>query len=399
MVFVFYGILFYLGMVLQRRFLSGTYLRKVAEDSQKLVHVVESFFFIIPPLRHVGLLKEGGLWFRVQPERWYHRWLKQLGLATEITISDADFDKKFFLSLDHRFALDSTNVNDEFIALLKELFALPVASLHATPQRIWCVIKPIDATKHDGYFEKHYDLLARIAKASEALAKDIQPAAESEGTRVAAFAFIGGHAGLLTSGILGAASSYFDSIDILDLSEWLIRGFLVALVLTPLWLAAVMRFLRGSSWISWVLMDFVICGMLGIYASSLVVTREINTHYQQSTEMHTATVMQKSCTLKCKGRPRKTRSHSLETDAECRPESRQYFLDEKKQQSRSCRKKAYYSYEVKITPFGQTGAYDFAVEEPLFDTLSLGAKVRVPVHQGSLGVEWVDTEEIQPQED
>ena len=90
--------------------------------------------------RHVGVVRDKGIPFIVRRERWYHRYFKRLGLASEIAVPDEAFDRKYFITTDFPHHLEQVMAAGDLLPAMKELSAKGVDEVHATAGKVWCVV-------------------------------------------------------------------------------------------------------------------------------------------------------------------------------------------------------------------------------------------------------------------
>jgi len=388
--------IFLLAVIIRGRFLFGLHLRNGGHYNG-LTFTVKTKYGI--SARHIGLIQENGIPFVVMQERWYHRLLKGIGIASEIKVSDTKFDKKHFITTDYPTHLEQALASGKLMESLKELFALPVKSLRATPHKIWCVIREDDFQESDGYYHQHTDLLTEIAKAGRAASTIENGPRSSRKLGSFALAFICVHAGLFTLGVLGTIPTLADSIEMIDKHGLLNKGAFFGIVAAGIWLLGILAVFRGSSWVGWVVVDFIMCGIVGFILSGMVFVREANIHwFQPPAQIFDQPITQKICTLKCKKscgrRCTEHRTYAFQSDAECVPQSRKNIMEEKVQTDAICASEAWFEYTIGVKHWHNTSDYHFEPSTTLFDSVQTGALLRVPVHEGALGLEWVDTDRI-----
>ncbi len=390
--------IFLTAVTIRGRFLFGAHLKKSSSQPDGLTYIVTSKNGI--SARHIGITQPSGIPFIIKREKWYHRILKSLGIASEIRVTSDEFDKTYFITTDYPNHLEQTLASGKLLTHLQALFALPVKSLHATPRKMWCVIRKDDLQASDSHYAQHFALLAEISKTSSISSGYEVASSTSRRLSVTAFIFISIHAGLLTMGLLGAFPTLADSVDMVDAGAWIAKGILLGILLAIVWFFAILHMFRGSSWVCWVLADFVLCGVLGFILSGVFVVREANTHLPQPpAQVFTQPILQKVCVLECKKRcgRRCTRrsSYRFQSDATCSPESRYAIMQEKKQTDYICANSAWYEYTLHVQHWREPSDYSFSPSEALFDNVRTGTMLNVPVNEGALGLEWIDTDEIQ----
>jgi hypothetical protein len=109
--------LFLAAALLRGRFLFGTHLR-VDKRTQQLIYRYEGKRGWIVRL-HVGIRQQNGIPFIVKPERWYHRLLKGLGIASEIRIGNAKFNRKYFITTDYPGHLERALESNQLLERLR----------------------------------------------------------------------------------------------------------------------------------------------------------------------------------------------------------------------------------------------------------------------------------------
>ena len=345
--------------------------------------------------RHIGLAVPGAIPFVVRRERFYHRLLKMLGIASEIQVGNDGFDGRYFVTTDFPGHLEQLLASKELQAHVHELLTLPVVSLHTTHHRIWCEIARGDYSKPQDHFEKHLHLLRQIAgdiQASLTPERSL-PAARWRG--VAALSVIVVHAGLLMFGMLGFLPTFADSVHTADTGALLRMGLVAGAVAALVWLPSILAVFSGSSWSPWVLTDFLISGLIGFVLAGVHVVREVNVQMPQpEARQYQLPVLQKACTLSCSSGRRSRSTYPFVSDAACSPPQRQKVMAEKKQSDPVCARRAWFTLTLDVKHWREQDPYSFDASEQLFDAVRTGRSVTLPVHPGALGLEWVDWEGI-----
>lgn len=341
--------------------------------------------------RHIGLAVPGAIPFVVRRERFYHRLLKMLGIASEIQVGNDSFDGHYFIITDFPGHLEQLLASKELQAHVHELLTLPVVSLHTTRHRIWCEIAREDYEQPEDHFEKHLHLLRQIAGDSQAsLTRERSlPAAQWRG--IAALSVIAVHAGLLMFGMLGFLPTFADSLYTADTGALLRMGLVAGAVAALVWLPSILAVFSGSSWSAWVLTDFLISGLIGFVLAGIHVVREVNVQMPQpEARLYQLPVLQKTCTLSCRKGRRSSSIYAFVSDAACSPPQRQKVMAEKKQSDPICESRASFNFRLHVKNWREQGRYLFSPSEQLFDAVKTGDSVTLPVHPGALGLEWVD---------
>jgi hypothetical protein len=398
MVIILQLLIFCIAFAFRGRFFLGSHL-KLLPNSADLTYIGRSKNGIIS--RHVGVTQQCGIPFIIKRERWYHSFLKRMGIAAEISVGSEAFDTKYFITTDHPSHLERALATSAMIADLQELFALPIKSVHATQSKIWCVCKRGDLEESESHYYRHRALLGAISKRTQQSTTGDDFLLPQRNLGRFAFLFLAAHAGLITLGIFGALPTLADSIDTLDNHLLVIKGMLAGLVLSGLWLFLIVSIFNRSSWVCWVLVDFLICGLIGFVLSGIFIVREANVHLPQPAATIMVTpVTQKICTLNCSQRcgRRCTRrsSYTFYDNSGCNPQSRAESMILKKQTDSICRSSAYYSYQITTKPWRPGKHYSFSPNITLFDGVNVGTDVSIPVNPGALRLEWVDTDAISP---
>lgn len=391
--------LFLIAVAIRGRYLFGKHLSAGSVPNQ-LNYIAKSKYGRISG-RHIGIIQHNGIPFIVKRERWYHRILKGIGIASEIKIPNADFDQKYFIITDYPSHLEMTMASGKLFSHLQELFSLPVKSLHAVPHKMWCVIGKEDLSESDVHYAKHIELLSAISQCTNKAESHEYGVVQRRNLGIIAFIFICVHAGLLTLGVLGVFPTFADSVDIIHTNTWIVKGILAGSIAAVVWFLLILRFFRQSSWICWVFADFVLCGIVGFILSGVFMVREANVHLPQaSPSVFEQPILQKICVLECRkscGRHCTRRSsYTYQSDA-CNPELRAENMRQKKQTDYICQANAGYSYSIHVQHWKGDSRYSFTPSIALFDQVREGSYLRVPVHAGALGLEWVDTKQIQPE--
>lgn len=397
MVIILQLALFCLAIILRGRFLFGQQLKVGSANTNRLDYISKGKNSVNN--RHVGVSQVNGIPLLIQPERWYHKLLKSIGIATEIKIKDADFDQDFFITSDMPHNLESALQSGDLLKNLQALFALPVRSLHGTQEKLWCTIKKNDVDQPEKYYDQHVEILNAISKALVESARNAFATSRPKYLCITAFVVICVHAGVLTLGAFGFAPTLMDSVDTIDKVEWIAKGMVAGGTIAGLWLIVVLSIFNRTSWVCWVVADFVLCGILGFTLSGIFVTRELNTHLSQpAPQIHAQQVLLKTCELKCKkscGKRCTRHSNYPLAEGMCAASSRPSYMQQIKTQDSTCRNgSAWYDFKLQVTHWKKPQPYTFEPLEKLFDRTKSGGFLNVPVYKGALGFEWVNTDDI-----
>jgi len=380
------------------RYLFGWHLLPMRSGSRVLVFSLRSRDGRRTAL-HIGLLRQQeGIPFVIRSERWYHRVLKSLGIASEIRVGNPAFDDTYFIITDFPGHLEQLLAAEELQAELHKLFLHGVSSVRATSQRLWCVIKSEHVKRPDRDFAAHPRLLRRISAATCSVPVT-SLAARKLG--IAALAVIAVHAGLLMLGLLGFFPTFVDSIHTVDMRGLFLMGALAGAVAAGFWLSAILVLFKGTSWVSWVLVDFVICGVLGFILSGISVVRDVNVEMPQDVaRSYGQPVVQKVCELQCQkgsGKSARRSSFAFDSAADCNPQARDSIRLSRQQLDSICAASAWFEYTIRVKHWREPRTYSFSTNAKFFDAVAVKDDIRIPVHPGSMGLEWVDWDEIHPE--
>lgn len=381
--------------ILRGRMLFGMHLPSVSSERGILDYTLKVRGTVIA--RHIGIYQHGGIPFVIRPERAYDRILKNLGIASEISIGNAAFDKKYFIITDFPGHLEQLLASKELRMDVQKLFRWPVKSLHATRSRVWCVISRKHIHKPRDHFDRHALLLGNISAASGAsLTVGLPPASRWRG--MAALSFIALQGGVLTLGLLGNLSTYADSAHTEDTAALILKGAMAGMLAAFAWGFCILALFKGSPWVSWVLADFVLFGLAGFLLSGMVAVREVNLHAPQpAAQIHELPVIEKICVLKCSmriGKSTRRSSYMYNTAYECSPESRENIVARKEQSDPICASSNRFEYTLRLRHWREAQPYEFSPSVKVFDSVGIAEPMKVPVHQGALGLEWIDWDEI-----
>jgi hypothetical protein len=202
---IFLGALFY-----RRGFLLGNHLQQSSYEPRWLTYTNQYKSMIVA--RHIGVIQEFGFPFIITREKWYHRILKSLGIASEISVGENGFDRKHFLITDYPTHLEKILKSENIVSKITEIFSFPVDSFHATRNKMWIIIQRKDFNKADEYYHNQLSALSWISKLVQEVNRDTKTSFENKKTGAYALAFLATHAGMVLLGILGALPTNFDSI-------------------------------------------------------------------------------------------------------------------------------------------------------------------------------------------
>lgn len=352
--------------------------------------------------RHLGLKREeGGIPFIIRRERWYHRLLKAVGLATELQLGDEAFNQRYFITTDYPDDLQRAANATRTMNALKELLDMGVDAIHAMPNLIWC-IDSSQASDNATNVERIYTLLEDIAKHTRRSTALLSISPDTPRHRAPiAFFVIGVHMGLLAFGASEIFYSHaLDTTDIIDNEALITRSATAMLFGMGAWLMLLYYFFARTPWICWVLGDFVLCGVAGFALSTTAILREANIQLPQaSPREYMQPITAKSCTLHCSkscGKHCTRRSHYTLTEESCTPSARAQFQQERRADDYICENNSWYDYDLRIQHWQSGQDYRFSPSVRQFDSMASGMMVTVPVYNGALGMEWLNSNDILP---
>jgi hypothetical protein len=387
--------IFLLFAAARRSFVFGKHLSPSASGSNNLSYTNRARS--VTTARHIGVVQTHGIAFIVRRERWYHRLLKAMGIASEVRTGNAGFDESYFITTDHPGHLEELLASPDLKECLHKLFSMPVTSLHATPHKMWCEISREDRSKNDDHFASHWELLHQISRATGTSVANTSGDGAARKLGWAAALVVAVHAGLFSLGVFGFLPTFVDSVHTLSTRDLMAMGAIAGAIAGAAWFLGVVMFFRASSWAPWVMADFVLAGVIGFMLSGIFFVREANIWLPQAAAtVHELPVVSKSCTLKCgKGRRSSRRSsYQFDSDRDCNPQSRQAIMASKKREDQRCVRRAKFEYRVELRHWREPGQYAFKPDADVFDTLRTGSYLQVPVHAGALGLEWIDWDEL-----
>lgn len=398
MVIVLQILIFAIAFAFRGRFLFGMQL-KVLSGSDNLTYIGRRKHGIVS--RHIGVTQENGIPFIIKRERWYHAVFKALGIAAEINVGNDAFDTKYFITTDHPSHLEEALRASAMISDLQALFQLPIKSVHATPSKIWCICKRDDLEESESHYDRHRELLSSISERAQKSSLNENLANTRRYLGLLALIVLAVHAGLVTLGIFGALPTFADFIYTLEVESLLAKGALGGLTAAGVWLLALLAVFARSSWVCWVLVDFMLCGLIGFALSGIIILREANINLPQAPATVVASmVTQKTCTINCSKRCGKhcTRRsyYPYQGDTECAPEARVAALEYRKQTDYICNSNANFSYKIHTSGWPGMPQYSFTSRPSLFDAIQQGSTLAVPINPGAAGLKWIDTDTIQP---
>lgn len=347
---------------------------------------------------YFGLSQQHGFPFIVRRERWYHRLLKSIGIASEISLRDEIIDRNWYFITDYPEHLERALHNEHFLKALRVLLQRPVLELWSTPHRLWC---KIDVKQVDKDLLTRKLFWQRLADVRDHVQQPVHQGQLRFPRQWRAFAFIALHAGLFFTACFGFLPTLLDENEIVSNREWLMHAVAYAVTAAFLWFMVIMAFFRQTSWAGWVVADFVLVGLVGVLVTSGYLVREVNIHMDMAKPVHierrvTNRYCEIECEYVCGRRCSRTETYRIE-DRFCTPETRQDTLNTYSVQYTTCQSNADFKFTLEM-PHWHEGkeTYSYAPMPHVFDRVQTGTLVSVPVHEGALGIEWVNTREIQP---
>lgn len=406
MIFLLYIIIFLTVLYIRARHLSGKNM--FSRSTDKGVRYLETRDFDDKGrtiTAQLGVELGCQRYFSITPERWYHRWLKNLNLATEVETGNDALDQKLFIVSDHPEQMQAMIQTKGFVDALHALFIdKGVKSLRAFNNKLWVKTKSMPTSSYtDVLVNKYLDTITTIAAVaidnSAGALDDFKPLF---GKPQISILFMLCHAAVFFVGIFAIVPLFFESYEIVNTTSLIMRGAATAVAIGGVWLLLILSLLRGSGWIALVLADFVIMGIVGVALSATFLVRDLNIELDSSA----ATVLSqpataKICTLKCSkssgGRRRHTQSTTYKLSPEqCTIENQALTLARHIDQDNKCRYRAKFNYNVSVKKWQEDmdKDYTFPVNINTFQQTQIGDHFLIPAHPGALGLEWVDTDEI-----
>lgn len=354
-----------------------------------------------------GLKQRHGFPFIIRKERWYHRLLKSLGVATELRVGCDNMQREWFFITDYPAHLERALHSGVLREALRELLALPITRLSSTLHRLWCdfdckVLKDKKETK-DFPREEYWRKLNAVREGLRHLS---DPSGRRFPMRWTAFIFLGLHLALFITALSGFAPTFIDRYEIIDKWQWLSHAAAYALPAVCLWFGVIIYFFHGTSWAGWVLADFVLTGIIGVMMTTGYFVREANILADMSPPQHIErTVSKRTCSLECRKSCGKncTRRSSYKLDEKwCSPERRiatKYYYEQRDSICRASAKYQFTLYMPHWLPKMGKNRYSYHPRADVYDASPVGTTLRIPLREGALGIEWVDVDTIQPTAD
>lgn len=367
---------------------------------------LESVHFHLGQLRNCqfGLKQRHGFPFIIRKERWYHRLLKCIGVATELHVGCDAMQREWFFITDYPEHLERALHSGELREALRELLALPITRVTSTPHRLWCDFDT-KAIKHKNDFlrKEWWSKLDAVRKGLQHLSG---PSTKRFPMRWTAFIFLSLHLALFFMAFVGFAPTFSDNFEIIDKLEWISYAAMYALPAVCLWFALIIYFFHGTSWAGWVLTDFVLTGIIGVMITTFYFMREANIMADMSPPKYIERVVTNTrCELKCKkdcGRRCTLHSNYDISEQKCSFAYREQTLNYYRQRDPACRGYAYFEFTLSMPhwlPRMSKGTYSYHPSAEVYDASPVGTTLRIPLREGALGMEWVNVSTIQPTAD
>ncbi len=338
--------------------------------------------------------------FAVRREKWYHRFLKSMGLAEEIHTGNEVMDDSLFFVTETPEDFHGVISRPGVLEAVNKLFVdFRVKELRCFNGRIWVTCPAVDIGSYTAEFASaRLETLGTIANAAEAAQTSLRPQGLMTRGRIAAFCMMV-HAALFMLGIFGGLPLFLQSVEIVIVKDLITMGAVLSFIFSMIWLSGIVMALGRSSWLPMVGADFVLMGIIGLFLSMTFTLREINMDFDRSEAVsHQKAIVAKTCELTCtrgSGKRRKTSTYDL-MGPECAQTGRSAAIDRYRQVDSKCNNSAYLEYSLEVEPWlpRQKENFSFSVSEADFDMVKTGDKMDIPARKGALGLEWVDPEEI-----
>lgn len=348
----------------------------------------------------VGRALQQPCFFSISQEKWYHRFLKALGLVSEIEFGDEKLDRQLFFMSDAPEALASVAANPEFIRGVRDLFENGDAKkIQAYNDKIWVTSKK-QTFLDDGFINRNLARVSSLARICDASA----PGSHFFGSNKPRFSmlFMAVHAALFAVAVFGVIPAIFENAEILNMRGMAMFALNIGAGVLAAWLALIFLTLRGSGWFALVLADFILVGIIGILASTVFIVREANITLDRAEPARYVTpLIAKQCNLSCSrrnfGRRRSSRSINYPLTAEqCLPGARPETLAHYQATSRYCNSNHKFRYKLTLQAWdrSQPQPYTFETDAQAYDMSVVGRSFEVQVHPGYFGHPWIASEEI-----
>lgn len=338
--------------------------------------------------RYIGVAEGGGFPFIVMREKWYHRFLKALGIAHEIQLGDKELDQQLFFITDHGQHLAQAMRAESLQNALRTVFVV-AKQLHSDKGKGWCSLKDSALSMSDALLTRHWEAVGIIQKE---MSKFSVPQNQNRKLlRTLALFFLAAHAAFFATALIGFAPTIFEQVEITQRMQWAVTSAATAAIALAGWFLLILHFFRNSSWSALVISDFALFGVLGIAVCSVYMVREVNVHFDDQPEQVVAQpVTGKFCKVTCGSGKRKS-TYTL-SHYQCEDAARMGDLHVSYSRCSSSRT---FKFSVKVKHWreGEKG-YDFRVSRSVYRDVRVQDSAIIPVHKGALGIEWVDADAI-----
>jgi hypothetical protein len=349
--------------------------------------------------RELGILRARTFPLVVVPERWYHRVLKRVGLAAELELGDAALDQRWFIITDDPERLRRAVGSPSLRAQLQALLSLRLSAIRTAGDRAWIEVAAVDLKLADTHFRHHLELLGKVQDSLLALRLDAA-GAEGAGPSRRAFAYVALalQAGLFAASLTGLALAWMTPAQTVDWAPLLAAGSILGTLAAAAWLAVVARRLRGTAWLTWILTDLALTGLVGFLLGGVLLVRAANIELDfGDPQPASARVGTRSCTLECStgsGRSSKKSWHRISL-AECRADRRAATVEAMRLRDSKCANRSEWQLQVGLWHWRpDRPPFEFGATASLWDGLEAAGRLEVPLHPGAFGLEWVVPSEI-----
>ncbi|MBM3617345.1 MAG: hypothetical protein FJX23_02240 [Alphaproteobacteria bacterium] len=338
--------------------------------------------------RYIGVAEGGGFPFMIVREKWYHRFLKKLGIAHEIQLGDKELDEQFFFITDHSQHLAQAMRSEVLQNALRTVFVV-AKQFNSDKGRGWCSLKNSALSMSDPLLARHWQAVEVIQKEMAKVSVPQNP--NRRLLRTLALFFLAAHAAFFVTAMMGFVPTFFEQVEITQRMQWAVTSAAVAAIVLAGWFVLILHFFRNSSWSALVIVDFALFGVLGIAVCSVYMVREYNVHFDSQPEAVVAQpVTGKFCKVTCGSGKRKT-TYSLDS-RQC--DDAAQGLNVPLPYSR-CSSSRSYKFSLKVRHWRESQkAYDFRVNRDIYRNTKYSHTALIPVHGGALDIEWVDTDAI-----
>lgn len=344
----------------------------------------------------MGLPLETPFFFRIHPAKGFiTRAVKALGLATNYQSDDPEINKRFiFLFNDAAFFEDIMRKPEMRSAL--DMFSKyneqnKTFRLYANNRRLWI---EVDGVKPSWLDENKEKIMQQLREISHILAQYAQSYNTEERTpNYARRTFILMYMNLtfLGLGLTGFLAHTIGPIEIFDLKKFLLAVFPMIGFAIAAWFIFINLWLGRSMWKTVAFNDFLYFGLFGLIFFVPIAVLEANRHLPQGAPaVYQQTLIQKSCSLKCK--IKSSRPSILFNESQCHPNNRAQIIEMKTGCPEFFRHIEYRLVFVQKTRHQTKGTVVKTLPD-FFDSTKIGARYLFQLNPGALGHAWVDTSE------